>query len=30
MWCVWSYNTAASRQAIVSRRQFVNSAGTTG
>ncbi len=30
MWCVWSYSTAVSRQAIVSRRQFVNSAGTTG
>ena len=30
MWWVWSNSTAVSRQAITSRRQFVNSAGTTG
>jgi hypothetical protein len=30
MWCDWSYSTTASRQEIISRRQFVNSAGTTG
>ena len=30
MWCVWSYSTAVSRHAFCSRRQFVNSAGTTG
>ena len=30
MWCVWSYSTAVSRQARCSRRQFVNSAATTG
>ena len=30
MWCDWSYRTAVSRQACCSRRQFVNSAATTG
>ena len=30
MWWDWSNSTAVSRQAITSRRQFVNSAGTTG
>ena len=30
MWWVWSYSTAVSRHAFCSRRQFENSAGTTG
>ncbi len=30
MWCVWSNRTAVSFQEFTSRRQFVNSAGTTG
>ena len=30
MWCDWSNSTAVSRQALCSRRQFVNSAATTG
>ena len=30
MWCDWSKSTAVSRQAFCSRRQFVNSEGTTG
>ena len=30
MWCDWSYSTAVSRQAMVSRRKLVNSDGTTG
>ena len=30
MWCDWSKSTAVSRQARCSRRQFVNSAATTG
>jgi hypothetical protein len=30
MWWVWSNSTAVSRQAICSRRQLVNSDGTTG
>jgi hypothetical protein len=30
MWCDWSNRTAVSRHARCSRRQFVNSAGTTG
>ena len=30
MWCDWSNRTAVSRQARCSRRQLVNSYGTTG
>ena len=30
MWCDWSNRTAVSRQDFCSRRQLVNSAGTTG
>ena len=30
MWCDWSKSTAVSRQDFCSRRQLVNSAGTTG
>ena len=30
MWWDWSYRTAVSRQAFCSRRQLLNSAGTTG
>ena len=30
MWWDWSKRTAVSRHEICSRRQFVNSAGTTG
>jgi hypothetical protein len=30
MWWDWSNSTAESRQALTSRRQLVNSAGTTG
>ena len=30
MWCDWSNSTAVSRHACCSRRQLVNSYGTTG
>ena len=30
MWCVWSYSTHVCCHARCSRRQFVNSYGTTG